>query len=78
MLLEKFDTPSELFTYKLGSALTMERDVLEMLGKLEQEAQSEELRQQFRHHAEEHASRSTTSSTRSRSWARSPMASRVR
>ena len=52
-MLEKFDTPSELFTYKLGSALTMERDVLEMLGKLEQEAQSQELRQQFRHHAEE-------------------------
>jgi ferritin-like metal-binding protein YciE len=53
MLLEKFDTPSELFTYKLGSALTMERDVLEMLGKLEQEARSQELKQQFRHHAEE-------------------------
>jgi ferritin-like metal-binding protein YciE len=53
MLFEKFDTPKELLTYKLGSALTMENDVLEMLGKLEEEARSDELKQHFRHHAEE-------------------------
>jgi ferritin-like metal-binding protein YciE len=53
MLLEKFDTPSELFTYKLGSALTMENDVLKMLGRLEEEAHADELKQQFRHHADE-------------------------
>ncbi|MEA2271215.1 MAG: hypothetical protein QOF29_454 [bacterium] len=53
MLLDKIDTPRELFTYKLGAALTMENKVLDMLGDLEAEAHREELKQQFRHHAEE-------------------------
>jgi ferritin-like metal-binding protein YciE len=53
MLFEKLDTPKELFTYKLGSALTMENKVLDMLGDLEAEARHDELKQQFRHHAEE-------------------------
>jgi ferritin-like metal-binding protein YciE len=53
MLFSKLETPPELFTYKLGSALTMENDVLEMLGDLEEEARSDELKQHFRHHAEE-------------------------
>jgi ferritin-like metal-binding protein YciE len=52
-MFEKVETPHELFTYKLGSALTMERKVLDMLGDLEDEAEREPLRQQFRHHAEE-------------------------
>jgi ferritin-like metal-binding protein YciE len=50
---EKLDTPQELFTYKLGSALTMEHTVLDMLGDLEEKAQSQQLKQQFHHHAQE-------------------------
>ncbi|MEA2316566.1 MAG: hypothetical protein QOD44_755 [Solirubrobacteraceae bacterium] len=53
MLLDKIDTPRELFTYKLGSALKMENTVLDMLGDLEGNAQRDELKQQFRHHADE-------------------------
>jgi ferritin-like metal-binding protein YciE len=49
----KIHQPTELFTHKLGAALTMENTVLEMLGKLQEEAQSSELQQQLRHHATE-------------------------
>ena len=49
----KIHQPNELFTHKLGAALTMENTVLEMLGKLQEEAQSSELEQQLRHHAQE-------------------------
>jgi ferritin-like metal-binding protein YciE len=49
----KIETPDELLTFKLGSALRMENKVLGMLHKLEQEAQRSELKQQFSHHAEE-------------------------
>jgi ferritin-like metal-binding protein YciE len=52
-MFERLNTPEELFHYKLGAALTMEQDVLEMLGKLEDEAQRDQLKQQFRHHADE-------------------------
>jgi ferritin-like metal-binding protein YciE len=52
-MFEKLETPKELFTYKLGSALTMEQTVLDMLGDLEQQAQSPQLKQQFHHHADE-------------------------
>jgi hypothetical protein len=52
-MFDKFETPRELFAYKLGSALKMEDVVLETLGKLEANAQSEELKGQFRHHAAE-------------------------
>jgi ferritin-like metal-binding protein YciE len=53
MLFERFESPNELLEYKLGSALTMERDVLKMLDKLEAAARSEQLKQQLRHHADE-------------------------
>jgi ferritin-like metal-binding protein YciE len=53
MLFERFETPRELLEFKLGSALTMERDVLKMLDKLEESARSEQLKQQLRHHADE-------------------------
>jgi ferritin-like metal-binding protein YciE len=53
MLLDRFDTARELFVHKLGTALKMEKVVLEMLGRLEKKAQSEELKEHFRHHAEE-------------------------
>ena len=52
-MFEKFHTPAELFEYKLGSALKMENKVLDMLGKLEQEARDEQLKQQLSHHADE-------------------------
>jgi ferritin-like metal-binding protein YciE len=53
MLFEKFESSNELVEYKLGSALTMERDVLKMLDKLEEAARGEQLKHQLRHHAEE-------------------------
>jgi ferritin-like metal-binding protein YciE len=52
-MFDSLNNPREVFGHKLGSALTMEQDVLEMLGDLEDESQREELKQQFRHHADE-------------------------
>jgi ferritin-like metal-binding protein YciE len=52
-MFDKLNTQRELFGHKLGSALTMEQDVLDMLGNLEEEAQRSELKQQLRHHAGE-------------------------
>jgi ferritin-like metal-binding protein YciE len=46
-------SPTELFTHKLGAALTMEQTVLEMLQKLEQTAKDPELKEQFAHHRDE-------------------------
>ena len=47
------ETPQDLFAHKLGATLKMENTVLEMLGELEEKAQSDQLKQQFRHHADE-------------------------
>ena len=52
-MLDKLDNPREFFTHKLGSALSMEQHVLKMLGKLEEEATSPDLKQQLNHHAGE-------------------------
>jgi ferritin-like metal-binding protein YciE len=52
-MFDKLSNQREVFGHKLGSALTMEQDVLDMLGNLEGEAQREELKHQFRHHAGE-------------------------
>jgi len=52
-MFEKLETPKDVFTHRLGSALEMEQTVLKMLGKLEKEAQSQELKQLFHHHADE-------------------------
>ena len=52
-MFDKLNNQRELFGHKLGSALTMEQDVLDMLGNLEDKAQRTELKQQFHHHAEE-------------------------
>jgi ferritin-like metal-binding protein YciE len=49
----EINDPRQLFQHKLGAALTMERTVLEMLEKNEQEAQDSTLKQQFAHHREE-------------------------
>ena len=45
-MFDKIETPRELFTHKLGAALTMERTVLDMLGELEEAARGQELKQQ--------------------------------
>jgi ferritin-like metal-binding protein YciE len=50
---ERIDSPQELVEFKLGSALHMEHDVLDALGKLEEKAQSPQLKQLFAHHADE-------------------------
>ncbi len=52
-MFEHFEKPEELFAYRLGSALTMEGDSLQMLADLEQAAPSEEVKEMFRHHAGE-------------------------
>jgi ferritin-like metal-binding protein YciE len=52
-MFDKLNDKRELFGHKLGSALTMEQDVLDMLGDLEEKAQGSELKQQLHHHAEE-------------------------
>jgi ferritin-like metal-binding protein YciE len=52
-MFDKLNNPRAVFGHKLGSALTMEQKVLEMLGDLEDESQRDELKQQFRHHADE-------------------------
>jgi ferritin-like metal-binding protein YciE len=52
-MFEKLNSPEEVFSFKLGAALTMENQVLEMLGDLEAASQRKELKQQFRHHADE-------------------------
>ncbi|AIX99926.1 hypothetical protein ART_0328 [Arthrobacter sp. PAMC 25486] len=52
-MFEHFTTPEEIFSYKLGSALTMEYDSLEMLEYMEKKAMRSELREIFREHAHE-------------------------
>jgi ferritin-like metal-binding protein YciE len=52
-MFDKLNNPREVFGHKLGSALKMEQDVLEMLGNLEDKAQRDELKRQFSHHADE-------------------------
>lgn len=52
-MFEHFKTPEKIFSFKLGSALTIERDTLTMLGELEMAAQRPELKALLKEHAEE-------------------------
>ncbi|WP_432523820.1 ferritin-like domain-containing protein [Kineococcus sp. SYSU DK006] len=52
-MFERLNTPEQIFSYKLGAALTMEKDTLGMLEALQKAAQREELKQLLREHAEE-------------------------
>ncbi len=52
-MFEHFTTPEEIFSFKLGSALTMEHDTLAMLGELSATTRRPELQQLFRDHAVE-------------------------
>jgi ferritin-like metal-binding protein YciE len=49
-MFERLHTTDEIFSFKLGAALTMENNTLTMLEKLQEKTQREELRQLFRHH----------------------------
>ena len=52
-MFERLNTPEKIFSCKLGAALTMEGDILELLDEFQQETQSDELRLLFSTHAEE-------------------------
>lgn len=52
-MFEHLTTNDDLFTFRLGTALSAEHDSLEMLETLQKEVTSEDLRQLFAHHAEE-------------------------
>jgi ferritin-like metal-binding protein YciE len=47
------ETPQELYAFKLGAALKMERTILEMLPDLEEHAHDEHLQQALQQHYEE-------------------------
>ena len=49
----KITTPTELFTFKLGAALTMENTIVGMLEQLIEEASSPDLKKDLRTHLEE-------------------------
>jgi ferritin-like metal-binding protein YciE len=52
-ILERLETPRDFLEYKLGTALTMENKILDMLDRLQEEAQGGEIKQQLRHHQDE-------------------------
>lgn len=52
-MFEHFRTPAEIFFYRLGSALTMEHDSLEILGDMEKAAMRSDVVDLFRDHADE-------------------------
>src|ERR1039457_5089140 len=52
-MFERFDTPEEIFSYKLGSALSMERQLVDLLERLEQCTLREEIRHPLAVHREE-------------------------
>ena len=52
-MFDKIETPTQLFTHKLGAALKMENTVLEMLPQLEEHAQNSQLQQALRQHRQE-------------------------
>src|ERR1700727_2258538 len=52
-MFERFNTPEEIFTFKLGSALTMEQKLVEVLEELEEHATRDEIKRALRTHREE-------------------------
>ncbi|GAA4961799.1 ferritin-like domain-containing protein [Kineococcus glutinatus] len=52
-MFDRFTTPEDLFSYKLGLALSMERDILANLAVLQEAAQREELKTLLAEHAVE-------------------------
>jgi ferritin-like metal-binding protein YciE len=52
-MFEHLDTPEEIFSFKLGATLTMEKKLVEVLEELEENAQRTEIKQALREHREE-------------------------
>jgi uncharacterized protein (TIGR02284 family) len=52
-MLDRINTPEELYQHKLETALNMEQTVLNMLDDNAEEARDEEVKQLLRHHHEE-------------------------
>ena len=52
-MFERLNTPEEIFTFKLGSALTMEQKLVEVLGELEEHANRDDIKRALREHREE-------------------------
>jgi len=52
-MFERLNSPEEVYNYKLGAALKMERTVLEMLEDNADNSQSDTVAQLFRHHQDE-------------------------
>jgi ferritin-like metal-binding protein YciE len=52
-MLDRINTPEELYQHKLGAALNMEQTVLNMLDDSAQEAQDQGLERLLRHHQDE-------------------------
>jgi ferritin-like metal-binding protein YciE len=52
-MFERFNTPEELFSFKLGSALAMEQKLVGVLEELEAHAQRDDIKRAFRDHRDE-------------------------
>lgn len=52
-MFEKLQTPEEIFSFKLGSALKMEQDLLKVLGDLQAKTNRSQIRDALARHAEE-------------------------
>ena len=52
-MFERLNSPEEIFSFKLGSALKMEQELVEVLGELDEHAQRDEIKQALRKHREE-------------------------
>src|ERR1700747_800142 len=52
-MFERLNTPEEIFTFKLGSALTMEQKLVEVLGELEEHAKRDQVKRAVREHRQE-------------------------
>ena len=52
-MFERLNTPEEIFTFKLGSALTMEQKLVEVLGELEEHANRDQVKRALREHRQE-------------------------
>ena len=59
-MFEHLNTPEELFSYKLSSALTMEQELMTFLEELEQDAQRPEIKKALLEHREQTAEHAKT------------------
>lgn len=52
-MFERLNTPEEIFNFKLGSALKMERKLVDVLEELDEHVNRDEIKQALRRHREE-------------------------